>query len=83
MPFTLPTRKKSRVIITDMMMPFMDGVATIRAIRRLKPDARIISTSGPGDKARIAEAARAGVEKFLPRPYTAEQLLKALAEVLT
>jgi DNA-binding NarL/FixJ family response regulator len=75
-------REEIKVIITDMMMPFMDGIATIRAIRRLKSNARIISTSGLGDQVKIAEASRAGVDKFLPKPYTAEQLLKALAEVL-
>jgi signal transduction histidine kinase len=75
-------KQEIEIIITDMIMPFMDGISTIRAIRRLKPDARIISTSGLSDKTKIAEATRAGVDRFLPKPYTAEQLLKALAEVL-
>lgn len=71
-----------QVVITDMMMPFMDGVATIRALRRMSPDVKVISTSGWSDNAKIADIASAGVQKFLPKPYTAEQLLKALAEVL-
>lgn len=70
------------VVITDMMMPFMDGVATIRALREMKADVKVISTSGLGDNAKAAEAARAGVQRFLPKPYTAEQLLRALAEVI-
>ena len=71
-----------RIVLTDMMMPFMDGVATIRALRKMSPDIKIISASGLADSAKTAEAVRAGVQSFLPKPYTAEQLLKRLAEVL-
>ena len=70
------------VVLTDMMMPFMDGVATIRALRKLAPNVKIILASGFANDAKIAEAARAGVQMFLPKPYTAERLLKGLAEVL-
>jgi PAS domain S-box-containing protein len=72
-----------RIVLTDMMMPYMDGPATIRALQRLNPQVRIIASSGLAADSKIAEAASAGVEKFLPKPYTAEKLLKALAEVLT
>lgn len=75
-------KSKVSVVITDMMMPFMDGVATIRALRKMNPDVRVISTSGLGDNAKAAEAAKAGVQRFLPKPYTTEQLLRALAEVI-
>jgi nitrogen-specific signal transduction histidine kinase len=70
------------VVITDMMMPFMDGPATIRAIRKMNPRVPIIAASGlaAGDKA--AEAAAIGVHTFLPKPYTADKLLKALADIL-
>ena len=70
------------MVLTDMMMPFMDGVATIRALRKLAPNVKIILASGFANDAKIAEAARAGVQMFLPKPYTAERLLKGLAEVL-
>jgi two-component system cell cycle sensor histidine kinase/response regulator CckA len=70
------------VVITDMMMPFMDGLATIRALRRMNPAAKIISASGLGDDDKASETARLGVQKFLPKPYTAEALLRALAEIL-
>lgn len=61
-------------------MPLMDGVATIRAL--LTPNVKIISVSGLADDSKTVEAARSGVETFLPKPYTAEQLLRALAQVL-
>ncbi len=69
-------------VITDMMMPFLDGPATIRALRKLAPDLKIIATSGLKANDKIAEAAKLGVATFLPKPYTAADLLKALAAEL-
>lgn len=71
-----------RCVVTDMMMPFMDGVATIRALRRLAPDVKVIVTSGLKANDKAAEAAQLGVTTFLHKPYTAEALLKALAAEL-
>jgi PAS domain S-box-containing protein len=71
-----------KVVLTDMMMPLMDGQSTIRALTRLTPNVKIISASGLADNAKVVEAARDGVETFLRKPYTAEQLLRAVAKVL-
>jgi CheY-like chemotaxis protein len=71
-----------RCVITDMMMPFMDGPATIRALRKLAPHLKIIATSGLKANGKTAEAAQLGVATFLPKPYTAAALLKALAAEL-
>lgn len=68
-----------RCVITDMMMPFLDGPATIRALRKLAPHLKIIATSGLKANGKTAEAAQLGVATFLQKPYTAEALLKALA----
>jgi CheY-like chemotaxis protein len=75
-------RDEIRCVITDMMMPFMDGPATIRALRRLAPDLKIIATSGLKADGKAAEAAQLGVATFLQKPYTAEALLKTLAAEL-
>jgi PAS domain S-box-containing protein len=72
-------RDEIKVVLTDMLMPFMDGPATIRALQRLNPNVKIIAASGltankPGEFI--------GVEVFLTKPYAAEILLKAIAETL-
>jgi len=69
-------------VVTDMMMPVMDGVSTIRALCRLNPAVRIIAASGLMSKAAEAEAAGEGVKFFLPKPYTASALLMALRDLL-
>jgi PAS domain S-box-containing protein len=70
------------VVLTDMVMPFMDGQATIRALQRMNPEVRIIAASGLTTGQRAGEAALEGVRIFLSKPYTAEKILKALALVL-
>lgn len=40
------------LVVTDMVMPFMDGTATIRALQKMNPDVRIIAVSGLKKKQR-------------------------------
>ena len=70
------------VVLTDMMMPLMDGTATIQELVRLNPQVRIIAASGLAPDANVAGAAGARVLHFLSKPYTAETLLKAIREAL-
>jgi len=76
--------KKNEIaaVLTDMVMPFMDGPATIRALQRMNPKVRIIAASGLGAGQRAGEGVLEGVLVFLSKPYTAEKLLKTLAKVL-
>ncbi|HKQ77577.1 MAG TPA: ATP-binding protein [Blastocatellia bacterium] len=75
-------KNEVKLVITDMMMPYMDGPATIRALRRLDPKVKIIATSGLKAEDKLADASQLGVKSFLPKPYTAEKLLKTVAAVL-
>jgi CheY-like chemotaxis protein len=68
-------------VITDMTMPIMDGRATIMVLLRMNADAKIIATSGstaPAPDVGIS----AGARYFLPKPYTAEKLLRTLHQLL-
>jgi PAS domain S-box-containing protein len=70
-------------VITDMMMPVMDGPVLIAALRRINPDVRIIAASGLNANANVARAATAGVNHFLAKPYSADALLALLKTLLT
>lgn len=70
------------LILTDMMMPNLDGPGLIRAIKSIKPDAVIVAASGLGANGGVAKAAGHGVTQFIPKPYTAETLLVAIAAAL-
>jgi two-component system cell cycle sensor histidine kinase/response regulator CckA len=69
------------VIITDIMMPVMDGATFIHAVRRLNPDVKIIAASGLTANGGQT-AAVSGAHHFLPKPYTADTMLRALRAAL-
>ena len=70
------------VVLTDMMMPVMDGAETIQKLMEINPAVKIIATSGITAKRELAHLAGDGVRNFLPKPYTAETLLTCLKQVL-
>ena len=74
--------KEIAAVVTDMMMPVMDGPATIQVLRRMDPRLPIIAASGLTSNGQAAEVAGLGVQHFLPKPYTAEALLTTLRQML-
>ncbi len=70
------------VVLTDMAMPVMDGPATIVALRSLKADVRIIGSSGLNANGNVSKAVDSGVKHFVPKPYTAEAMLRVLKRIL-
>jgi len=70
------------LILTDIAMPYMDGSALIRAVRKIDPNSKIVAMSGLMNSEQTAELQSLNVNAFLSKPYTAETLLKILAELL-
>lgn len=70
------------LVLTDMMMPVMDGPSTIRTLKRLNPFIPIIGASGINAKSNVARAVSAGADHFLTKPFTAETLLKTIRQTL-
>ncbi len=69
------------VVISDVVMPKLNGVDTVLAIRELCPSTKILLFSGLAGTTNILEAARAEGHEFemLPKPIHPEQLLKKLS----
>ncbi len=74
-------RDEIQAAIVDMMMPGMDGQATIRALHEINPDVRIIASSGLRRRSRGPKLPE-GTRAFLPKPYSDSQLLVTLRQVL-
>ncbi len=79
------TAQKTEIaaVLTDMMMPVMDGPATIQMLRKLDSRVPIIAASGLSANEHVARAMSLGVRHFLPKPYAAEVLLILLRKVLS
>ncbi|MCU1289454.1 MAG: two-component hybrid sensor and regulator [Acidobacteria bacterium] len=70
------------LVLTDMAMPHMDGLATIRVLKKLNPSLNIIAASGLSSPEQLAEINALGVDFFLSKPFTAEKLLTSVAALL-
>jgi PAS domain S-box-containing protein len=71
-----------KIVITDLMMPKMDGPATIRALRKIRPGIKTITITGLGEETRVAEAKAAGCHAFLNKPFTSDQLMIEVGRLL-
>ena len=69
-------------VITDLMMPVMDGNVTIQVLRRINPAVKIIAGSGIVTEGTSARMAQLGVKHFLPKPYSTQAVLTALHQIL-
>jgi len=70
------------LLITDVVMPNMDGPTLVRAARRLRPEMRIIYMSGYAEDAFRRNEENAENLHFLPKPFGLKQLVAKVKEVL-
>ena len=75
-------REKIALVLTDMAMPYMDGASLIRALKKIKPDIKVIAMSGLISDSQTAELSNLNIDAMISKPFTAETLLTKLASVL-
>ncbi len=71
-----------RAVISDMMMPVMDGPATVQALREIDPLVKVIGITGLGSESALVKGGRLNVQEFIKKPFTTEELLTTLRRVL-
>jgi hypothetical protein len=71
-----------KAVVTDLVMPFMDGAATIRALRKMNPNAKIIAVSGLALRGDEPKDLDCEATRLMHKPYTSTHLLKILHDVL-
>ncbi len=69
---------KPDILITDIKMPFMDGLQLSAAIKKIQPWIKIIILSGHDEFDYAKRAISIGIEDYLLKPFTPEELLKSL-----
>lgn len=69
-------------VLSDMAMPRMQGPELIRILRTMNPKLAIIGASGLSSNANVSELSALGVKQILSKPFTTEELLKAIRQAL-
>lgn len=72
---------KPDILVLDMVMPQMDGLQTIKAVRAEHPDVRIMVLSSFGDDERVFPAIEAGALGYLLKDTSPQALLQAIRDV--
>jgi PAS domain S-box-containing protein len=70
------------LVLTDMMMPVLDGPALVRTLGKLRPDLRVITMSGVETHREESEHLKPFMKAFLHKPFTATDLVQTIQTVL-
>lgn len=70
------------IIITDIEMPFIDGVSLIESIRKFNKKIPIIVLSAHDDKNYFLKTINAGIDGYILKPYTLEQISETLEYII-
>src|SRR5580704_19240657 len=69
-------------VVTDLMLPDVDGIDLVRKFNTLDPESEVIVVTGQGNIPRSVEAVKAGAFDFLEKPIDAERLLDKLEKAI-
>ena len=81
MALPLILKSKPDLLITDIKMPFMDGLTLCRLVKKELPDIRIVILSGYDDFNYAKQAISIGVEDYLLKPITKNAFIERLKEI--
>lgn len=70
------------VVITDMRLPGIDGLAFLRWVHELDPALPVIMITGHGDVTLAVEVMRSGAYDFIPKPFSSELLVEVVGRAL-
>lgn len=77
---------KPDLVTMDIVMPKMeeiDGVAAVKEIMKIDPQAKIIMVSAMGQHSLVVEAIQAGAKDFVTKPFQPSRVIEAIKRVLS
>ncbi len=75
-------RDSVQLVLSDLMLPHMEGTALLRALKEMKPDVSIIASTGADDPETMNALELMGITRLLNKPYDRRTLLAAAHEAL-
>lgn len=70
------------LVVTDVMMPGLDGLEVLRRVRRADPAMQVLLFSGHPSRELAREAWRSGAAGFVSKPFVPDQFLRAIAKAI-
>ena len=73
---------KPDLVLMDITMPEMDGIAALKAIKASDPGASVIMCSAMGQQAMVIESIQSGAKDFIVKPFQADRVIEAVKKVV-
>ncbi|MEJ5170549.1 MAG: response regulator [Fimbriimonadaceae bacterium] len=73
---------KPDLVTMDITMPEMDGIAALKEIRAIDPEAKVVMCTAMGQKNMVVEAIQAGAKDFIVKPFQPDRVVEALQKLL-
>ncbi len=71
----LYSKLKPDLVILDMIMPRLNGLETLRALRMTDPNAKVLIISADGQEEHVSDMAKEGVSGYIVKPYSKKTVL--------
>jgi len=66
------------LVFMDIVMPEMDGISSVKEIRKMDPEAKVIVLTSVGNREMLKKALEAGAMDFIQKPWTVETMNKIM-----
>lgn len=73
--------EKPDIVTMDITMPEMDGVAALKAIIQIDPNAKVIMCSAMGQQTMVMEAIQSGALDFIVKPFDTDRVIQSLNKI--
>ena len=73
---------KPDLVMMDITMPEMDGIAALKKIKEADSSANVIMCSAMGQQAMVIEAIQSGAKDFIVKPFNHDRVLEAVKKVI-
>lgn len=70
------------LVTMDITMPEMDGIAALKSIKAVNPNAKVIMCSAMGQQSMVMDAIRAGALDFIVKPFDNERVIQSINKAL-
>ena len=70
------------LVIMDITMPNMDGLAALKEIKKEYPGAKVVMCSAMGQESYVVDAIKAGAADFIVKPFQADRIVSTVTKVL-
>lgn len=70
------------IVLMDITMPEMDGIAALKEIISVNAEAKVVMCSAMGQKAMVIESIQAGAKDFIVKPFQSEKVIETLQKIV-